>query len=678
VRRGKDGVAGRRWAAGLAGGALVLAGGLSAAPQSLPVPTYPAARPSPEAVIRFEGGTVAANVPAVLRALAKAGRLDTSQHTLARGQNVCRLYGSTLRLPGGCTREMTDLARQLNPGVRSVEKMRPGQVVAVPETPLKAYEYSIKLDRRVADDRSQIAQRTSSSDPLFVRRDARSDGSDVLVFTGFELRVPVKSDAELDALLKELASFRSLNVIVTGRHQSARSPKLYSFQDPGRYWDECRQGQVTNGEEAHLGLLLSKAPAQCTSACTGPACPEVILIDTAVTPHFDLRAALLPAPDPMPSAGSGPKCRPEALKADEHGTHLAGIIGAGQNQFGVVGMHPGARIVPLPLSLGDDTIFNYIRDRSDAPGVPVYVFATHWEDGPPLANAGERISYYPLAVVINGLRPLVIAAAGNEGKEITDLWPRGPMNLGDLPNVVVVGACEKCGSRPTVLPQSNRSARKVHLLAPGKGVPSTVGSGDYVVADGTSPATAFVAGVTSAMLSCYPQSYARLGRLKTRLQATALPFAAEAPGQPRSDRGLAAGILDPDLALRDPERNWVKESGGDHQALAVRRWLTDEIVIADPVTPDPVPNSPVRAGDILRLVQVPGPSDEAPKQWVIYKRVPFDANTEHLGEVIRVGPGRIRDASKPILEVCGGRQLRLADLEDVLLSHPIRQPQACP
>jgi len=42
----------------------------------------------------------------------------------------------------------------------------------VPEAALKPYEYSVKLDRRVASDRSQIAQKVASWEELLVRRDA--------------------------------------------------------------------------------------------------------------------------------------------------------------------------------------------------------------------------------------------------------------------------------------------------------------------------------------------------------------------------------------------------------------------------------------------------------------------------------------------------------------------------
>jgi hypothetical protein len=660
-------------------GVAAVAGAVGAAPQALPPPTVPATRPSPEAVVRFEGGQVGVNVARVLQALARGGHVATAPVAMARGRNVCQVYGGALGLPGGCTREVVALAQQLNPSLRSVEKLQPGQQVLVPEASLKPYEYSVKLDRRVADDRTQIAQKVASADDLLVRQEARADGTTVLVLRGYELRVPVESDGDLEALARSLAPLRSANVILTTRYQSPRTHKLYSFQDPNRYFDECRQGQAASGSEAHLGLLLSKAPAQCTPTCQGDACPEVILVDTPVSHHFDLQAAMLPRPSPMALPSPGPRCRQEALRAEEHGTHLAGIIAAGQNQFGLVGVNPAAQIVDLPRSLGDDEVFNYMRDRSDKPGLPVYVFASNWEDGPPLPDDNARIANYALALVIKGLRPLVIAAAGNEGQEINDRWPRGPMNLGDLPNVVVVGACEKCAARPTLLRESNRSARKVHLVAPGKSVPSTVGAGDYAVADGTSPATAFVAGVASAMLSCYPRYYGTPDRLKTRLQVTSEPFAAEPPGRPRADAGIAAGVLDPALALRDPDRDWVKESGGSHTAQTVRRWLTNEIVVLDPVTPDNVPNSPVRTGDVLRVVQVPGATDDGPRQWVVYKRVPFDGNNDHLGAVIRVGPGRIRDLDRKVLEVCGGRELRLADLEDVVLSYPIRnQPHSCP
>ena len=651
---------------------LALAAAGPAGTQVLAPPTLAPVDPGAQAVIRFEGGAVADNVAKVLQVVAKAGHLATEKRALVPRQSACALYGSRMGLPGTCTSPMLALAQQLNPGVGPVQRLRPGQAVVVPAVELRTYEYRVKYDRYERNDAEQIAQRARSSDPYMVKQEANRDGTTRFVYRGFELKVPVASDAELDALMERLGGLQSQNVIMSATRQAKRNYKLYAFEEPRRYFQGCAQGASSQGSQGHLALLMGTRPAQCRVACTaGSDCPEVILIDTPVDAHPDLNSALLPVVAPLPAPPASCHTTPFD-EARHHGTHLAGIIAAGDNGFGIVGVNPAALVVPVLRTTPDHELADWIARRDDGAGFPIYAFASNWEGGDALENDNARFFRYAIARAIRNVRPLWITAAGDEGREVRTVWPRGPMNLGDQPNVVVVTACDDCGSRPTLLKPSNWSSSLVHLAAPGKDIPSTVGSGEYAVASGTSQATAFVAGVASAMQACFPGYYTRPHRIKSRLQVTSRPFPGELPEQERADARLAAGVLDPTVALLDPTGDWIKLEGADHTSQPLRQWLQDKVAILDPVTRKDVAGSPVSTRAIYRIVEVPGPDGDARRHFVVFAKL-----DDQQGAVVRIGPGLIADETKPLVETCAGRKLNLSEMEDLLLSFPITNPRPC-
>jgi subtilisin family serine protease len=101
---------------------------------------------------------------------------------------------------------------------------------------------------------------------------------------------------------------------------------------------------------------------------------DVAVIDTGIAPHPDLNVV------GGKNCGDGPDSA-YAVADNGHGTHVAGIIGAKDNAFGVVGVAPGARIWSV-RALGETgagrwswviCALDFVADRSPAKGGPIKV-----------------------------------------------------------------------------------------------------------------------------------------------------------------------------------------------------------------------------------------------------------------------------------------------------------------
>jgi hypothetical protein len=665
-----------------AGAALLAA--LLAAPsarsQALPPPASTLVPASPEVVIRFQGGDLPTNVARVLEVLTGAGFVATRGQQVGPKQNVCGVYQEQLNVDG-CSAATIALAKKVNPRVRSFDRLKQGQEILVPDVSLRPYTYVLKFDRTAKDERQQMTQRAEAWSDRLVKRDVAPDGSSRLTFQGFELKVPVESDAKAQEVLGRLEGLRGPNVLTSATFTAPRDYKRYSLDAPGRFFDTCKQGPPPNGDEGDLRLLMGDVSAQCPRACTAEAenCPEIVLIDTPVESHPDLRTALLPMPaDDTTADTAARECKVVPFEERKHhGTHLAGIIAAAQNGFGFVGVSPQSSIVSIARDTQDHVLADWISERDNKAGMPIYVFASNWDNNGPLTSDEQRFNRNAIARAVRDVGPLWIAAAGDESTELSALWHLGPQNMGDQRNVVLVSACGDCTpAAPSLIATANRSATMVHLAAPGKDVPSTVGVGQYAVASGTSQATAFVAGVASAMVACYPQRYAKPHQVKSRLQTTSRPFPAVDGGDTRRDLGIATGVLDAEMALLDPNQDWIKTVGQPRRAVRIKKWTDGEINLLQPVTRRPLKNSPVRTRDLQRLVLVPGPAATGP-QWVAYSKVAFDDGGQHFGDVVRIGPGVLAgdQGTRGMVETCDGTTIPASQIEDILVS---TTGKACP
>jgi len=178
----------------------------------------------------------------------------------------------------------------------------------------------------------------------------------------------------------------------------------------------------------------------------------------------------------------------EATAADEngHGTHVAGIIGAKNNSFGVLGVASGATLIALKVfnKSGEGTVSSIIQALA-------YVNAN--------ANAGDVVnmslgedqtsSILDAQVQGTAARGIFIAiAAGNDNKPASQFSP-GRVNGTNIYTMSAVDSLDNFASF------SNYGNDVVDFAAPGVQILSTYLNGQYATFTGTSMAAPHVAGL---------------------------------------------------------------------------------------------------------------------------------------------------------------------------------------
>ncbi len=169
-----------------------------------------------------------------------------------------------------------------------------------------------------------------------------------------------------------------------------------------------------------------------------------------------------------------------------HGSHVAGIISAGENGFGVVGVAPEAELY-IAKVLGDNGSgsFAWIAQAIDwAIEQKVDVISMSLAAGPRASDPNMRAAIK--RATDKGI--IVISAAGNGG--VTE-YP------GKFPEVICVGAIDDTKQ----LASFSGRGPEVAVVAPGVNVRSTYSAGRYATLSGTSMATPYVAGCAALYVS---------------------------------------------------------------------------------------------------------------------------------------------------------------------------------
>jgi thermitase len=236
-----------------------------------------------------------------------------------------------------------------------------------------------------------------------------------------------------------------------------------------------------------------------------------------------------------------------------HGTHVAGIIAALQNNgTGVSGVAPGAKVMPLRVldSTGSGTDVDVAQAFNDA-----------GNDGVPIVNASLG-STAPSQAIEQAIQAhpntLYVVAAGNDGTDNDD--PSTPFYPCDAPeaNVICVGASDQ-SDQPAYF--SDYGPTSVDLFAPGVSILSTY-PGGYAYDDGTSMATPMVSGTLALMLAKNPALTA------AQLKGDLLASVDEAPQL--DGLAVSAGELDAAAA--------VATAGGDTPYAAPANRALPEVV----------------------------------------------------------------------------------------------------
>jgi thermitase len=209
---------------------------------------------------------------------------------------------------------------------------------------------------------------------------------------------------------------------------------------------------------------------------------------------------------------------------DDHGTHVAGTIGArGGNGTGVVGVNWNVKLISAKFLNGTSgggttakaiQALDYITDLKTRHNLNIVATNNSWSNG----------GYDPAlhAAVIRGAKQniLLIAAASNGGQDQigdnNDSAPRYPANFAtdvaaggetaaSYDAVISVASITLTGARSTF---SNYGATSVDLGAPGSQINSTLPGNSYGAYDGTSMATPHVAGAVALYQSIHPSATA--------------------------------------------------------------------------------------------------------------------------------------------------------------------------
>ncbi len=232
-------------------------------------------------------------------------------------------------------------------------------------------------------------------------------------------------------------------------------------------------------EELQWGLEAVKAKQAWQAGATGKGV-QVAVLDTGIDPDnpdlagnvdFEHSRSLIPEED--------------LIDLNGHGSHVAGIIGAARNGFGVVGVAPEATIVAVKVldqyAYGDDfTILQGVRYAADL-GADVINMSieTRLPWGSP--EAGQAAFAFDRAVRYAARRgSLVVAGAGNDAEEERGSgWTHLPAAANWVLGVSAIGPVAQQGFLGFAI-YSNYGRSLVDVAAPGGGLGFDPASGPYI------------------------------------------------------------------------------------------------------------------------------------------------------------------------------------------------------
>jgi cell wall-associated protease len=227
----------------------------------------------------------------------------------------------------------------------------------------------------------------------------------------------------------------------------------------------------------------------------------------------------------------------------EHGTHVAGIIGANRdNGIGIKGIASDIKIMVIrTIPNGDE------RDKDVANAI--YYAA---DNGANVINMSFGKDYSPLKEIVDKAVQyaekkgvLMIHAAGNDSRDndVKKNFPN-PGYLKPKKNCatwIEVGASSYTGGEKFVASFSNYGQKSVDVFAPGVEIYSSVPGNKYKIEQGTSMAAPMVTGLAALIWSYYPKLTA--ADVKKIITESTVKYTNEVVGIPGSESSTEFGKL---------------------------------------------------------------------------------------------------------------------------------------
>lgn len=194
-----------------------------------------------------------------------------------------------------------------------------------------------------------------------------------------------------------------------------------------------------------------------------------------------------------------------------HGTHVSGIIAAENNNFGVVGVAPNARLYALKVlnSQGSGYLSDIIEALDWAIANKMQVVNMS------LGTSSNVLSFQEAVQRASAAGIIQVAAAGNSGSaDNTVIYPA------KYSEVIAASAIDGTDN----VPYWSSRGPEVDLAAPGVNIYSTYLKGKYQTLSGTSMAAPHVAGVVALRLEDHPGDNPSIMELILEANTDSLPF----------------------------------------------------------------------------------------------------------------------------------------------------------
>jgi thermitase len=313
-----------------------------------------------------------------------------------------------------------------------------------------------------------------------LRQQGLSDGAGIGSTGAHVVKIPAGQESSLIAALSRnpAVEYAEPDEVVTATTADQYFPRQYALQNEGQAFTNTKGDIKIAGGNADADVDAVEAWASTSTSGNGNGI-KVAVLDSGVD---------LDHPDINPKVVLRANFSGAATNEDKygHGTHVAGIVAASHNAYGVAGVCPGCTI--LAGKVLDD------RGIGSSSGLANGI---NWavSNGAKVINMsiGVRASRTLETAINNAWSKgvVLVAAAGNGGNQ-TKIYPAA------YPNVIAVAATDNKDAKASF---STYGASWVDLAAPGVNVYSTFPDQDFALAEPNNRSLSYDVGNGTSMSS---------------------------------------------------------------------------------------------------------------------------------------------------------------------------------